>query len=287
MPAPRLGRDLHALAWPEKVAASFALYRSPFEVHDQHVFYPSPIQHPLAYHPHHRAQLWPMTDGTFGIAEQLGLAKWHPKAWEALAPQKPATDRLADPEGPDGRWVIGAWLGDFLLYLNESSPLAYILFWSVKKDAADQGKPGGRLMRRLSARAIEREQVRGQVCAAYAEQLGSRVVEFNLNDVPRTLQTNMVCLCRAQPAKVDLPRTAATELSQAFAEGVGKDIPARDIARQLLSASDELAQAKSLLEIAVWERSVRVDLHQPVLWNRPLLPERIDLLVEFAHLYRK
>lgn len=284
LPATGLSRVIHAMSWPEKVAASLALYANPFELHDQHVFYPSSMQHPLAYHPLYCDRPWPVTEGTFALAEKLGLARWHPSAWDDRA-ECPSPDEAE--QDAMGAWEIGAWIGDFLLFLKDDKGEPYILFWDVKKSAEDHGKPGGELIRRLSAQESARAQARSTVCAAYAEQLGSRIVDVSSEIIPRSLATTLVSLCRASAADVDLPPTAVADLLCAFQIGVGTGEPARHIAKRFLSTEQDLRYAKSLLEIAVWQRRVRVDLHQPVLWDRPLLPERKDVLAEFAQLFSR
>lgn len=284
LPAMGLSRVVHAMSWPEKVAASLALYAGPFELHDQHVFYPSSMQHPLAYHPMYSDRPWPVTDGTFALAEKFGLAKFHPGAWDQCA-----VSSSADEEGLDtaGAWEIGAWIGDLLLYLKDEKSEPYILFWDVKDSPGDHGKPGGDRVRRLSASALKEAKARATVCAAYAEQLGSRVVDVSSSAIPDSLATTLVTLCRASAADVDLSPNAIADLLCAYKEGVGNREPANRIAKRVVSSERDLLSAKSLLEIAVWERRVRVDLHQPVLWDRPLLPERIDALDEFAHLFSR
>jgi hypothetical protein len=114
LPAQKLCRELNALSWPEKVAGALALYHpNSFEVHDQHVYYPSPMEHPLAHHRMYSHLPWPSTTGTFAIAEKMGLQKWHPKAWDKNATVSSCDGLEAEIE--KGEWEIGAWIGDFLL----------------------------------------------------------------------------------------------------------------------------------------------------------------------------
>lgn len=279
LPAVRLGRPIHAQSRPEKIAAALALYSGVFELHDQHLYYPMSMLHPLAYHPLYSHLPWPSSDGTFDLAEMLGLQKWHPRAWDS---QADAPDADAGLQG--GGWYIGAWVGDFLLYRRDAGGRPFILFWEVKDKPESHGRPGGDYRRQHSAKAIEATNARNTVCAAYAEQLASRIVEFSSSSLPYQLGTTLVSLCRNQTADLDLPDTAIVELVQAFREAVGSDQPACEVARKLVRTGAQFAAAKDLLDIAVWERRVRIDLYQPVLWNRPLLPESSDVLVDFAHL---
>jgi len=282
LPATRLGRFIHAMSWPEKVAASLALYADPFELHDQHVFYPTAKQHPLAYHPLYLDRPWPFTEGTFALAEKLDVLQLHPMAMRYG--QTTASSASSDSEGT---WEIGSWIGDLLLYLKDESGTPYLVFWDVKQKTDDHGRPGGDPVKRLSAIEVARAKARSVVCAAYAEQLGSRIVDFNLGKIPPSLATTLVCLCRASAAEIDLPTTAMADLVLAYQDGVGAGTPPREIAKRIVSSSKDLHYAKSLFEVAVWQRKVRVDLNQPVIWNRPLLPERKDVLTEFSYLFSR
>lgn len=266
LPTLRIGRWINAHSWPEKVAAALALYSGAFELHDQPLYYPGSMMHPLAYHPLYSHLPWPNTDGTFSIAHQLGLERWHPRVWD---------------NNQDG-WYIGSWVGDYLVYRRDDDLRPYMLFWEVKDKADSHGVPGGGAGRRQSSKSIERVRARNTICAAYAEQLGSRIVEFSAADVPYQLQKTLVSLCRNQMADVDLPDTLMAELVQAFREAVGRDIPASEVAKRIVHSGQQLVIAKDLLDMAVWQRHVRVDLRQPLLWNRPLQPERSDVLVDFA-----
>ena len=167
---------------------------------------------------------------------------------------------------------------------DEQGP--YCLFWEVKVEPEDHGKPGGAPLKRLSPSAVEKARARQTVCTAYVEQLGSRAVEVSSRKIPRTLAVTLINLCRSHVAEIDLPDTAIAELMQAYQGAVGSDMPARLVAKKLVS-DRYLDAAKALLEVAVWQRKVRVDLYQPVLWDRPLLPESRDVLAEFAHFFAR
>ena len=176
-----------------------------------------------------------------------------------------------------------------MLYLRDTKGggRPFIRLWEVKESEVDHGRPGGQAIRRYRVIATEAAEARRLVCAAYAAQLGTTVAEVCLDDIPKGLQASLVSLCRAQGVDFKLPETAVVELVQAFSEGLGQDVPARTIARTLLSSEDDLAQAKVLLEHAVWQRKVRVDLFEPLAWDRPLLPEREDLLVRYGALFSR
>lgn len=86
LPCIPLQREIHALGWPEKVTFSLAMYANPLDMHEQHVYYSTPMLHPLAYHPAYANLSWPKTEGTFALAEQLGVKHFHPKVWKLMPP---------------------------------------------------------------------------------------------------------------------------------------------------------------------------------------------------------
>jgi hypothetical protein len=288
LPSLPLQRSLHAMSWPEKVAIALAQYANPLDIHEQHVYYATPTLHPLAFHPMYANLSWPKTDGTFALAEELGVERFHPKVWK----ETNQNNRLdsTDPAANDhagGEWRIGFYIGDLMLYMRgpAEGTRPYARPWEVKLTKEDHGRPGGDLIRRYSKSAVERSEARKLVCAAYAAQLGTTIAEFSLDDVPNSLAASLVTLCRAQAMDYRLPHTATQELIEAFKEGVGQDVPARIIARRLLKDASDVAQAKILLEHAVWQRWVRVDLLETLAWDMPLLPERFDLLVQYRSLF--
>lgn len=280
LPAPQLGRSVYAASMPEKKAAAFYLYANSFELHDHFVYYPRPMLHPLAYHAKYASlRRWPMTQGTFAIAEELGLQKHHPAHW-VPAPRHPSD--VGVPSDDEGAWEIGAFVGDFAAYrVDALGP--YVLYVEVRPNDADHGKPGGSPIKRLSMARIRQEDARCQIVAHYAEQMNSRIVRFSEQRLG-AYGSQLLSLCRKQRSTdTNLPDSAVADLLQAFQESVGLDIPANDIARKIVS-DHLLMDAKRLLDVAIWQRHVRVELSEPILWNRPLLAERADVLVKFADL---
>jgi len=141
-------------------------------------------------------------------------------------------------------------------------------------------------LKRLSESRIAKAQARSRIVAHYAEQMNSRIVKFSVDELPKGLAPTLVTLCRAQDVNdTNLSDSAVADLVQAYRHGVGRDVTARDIAKSIVGPQ-QLVAAKQLLDVAIWQRQVRVDLCQPVLWNRPLLPERRDTLLELAHWLR-
>lgn len=286
LPSIPLQRDIHAMSWPEKVAIALALYANPLDVHEQHVYYSTPISHPLAFHPKYAHLTWPVTEGTFSLAEQLGVEDFHPRAWKK-AEHNASGDTAEQDEQLLGEWRIGFYIGDLMLHMRAPSRGArpYTRIWEVKEHEEDHGKPGGLKIRRFNAKEVERAEARRLVTAAYAAQLGMQVTEFSLDLVPKPLAASLVTLCRAQAIDYSLPPTAVGELLEAFQEAIGQDTPPRTIALRLLNTAEQVEQAKILLEHAVWERKVRVDLSEILAWNLPLLPERVDLLSHYHELF--
>lgn len=129
-----LGRRLHALSAGEQEAILLALYNPTLlDLHEQRPLSPQPSSHPLQSHPLMSGQVLPTLSGTLAIANKLGLLSFHPKAWV------PSTAEGAD--AASGFWAPSAWIGDLLLYLQDSDG-PYCVHWDVKRARGITGSQG-------------------------------------------------------------------------------------------------------------------------------------------------
>ncbi|MBB4843189.1 hypothetical protein HNP55_001708 [Paucibacter oligotrophus] len=272
-------RKLQAMSDQELWSFALALYNPEvIEVHDQHIMYPVAKQHPLAYHPVWKGLDWPSTTGTFAIAEALGLQKWHPKWW-------------VDSTGPadqDGNVQTvraaraGAWIGDGLIYLRVD-PDVYTISWDIKARGGQHGTPGGSARSQRSAREIEKAQARDLVYMRYMDELEVPIVRAQGDDIGDKLGWNLVRLCRTAALHVNLPDSMVAELVHRYKEAVNTGHTPLSIALKYGSGEKHILACKTLLDHAVWQRIVRVDLHIPVLFDHALQPECSDVLEEFSH----
>jgi hypothetical protein len=278
---------VHALSNPEKYCFALALYHPKlWEFHDQHVLYPSAKQHPLAAHSRFSSQAWPSTTGTFRIAKRLGLE--HPMVWEPKNQSNPhhaTLDELLDGEAP-GRHLPTPYQGDALLFMRDEFG-EYLLSWDVKAKTGDHAQPGGEMIDQMRNGATERAQARDEIYVEYMRELGIRIVRISLDDIPSNICSRLHFLALAHTQPIDLPHAMVADLLGAFQLAIPKQQIPLEIINRHIKTDRQFIAAKNLLQIAVWERKLRVDLRHPVLVDKPLVPESIDLLVEFGHLFAR
>jgi len=289
MPSQLLQRRVHALSNPEKFCFALALYHpNLWEFHEQHVMYPGAKQHPLAAHPRFGGQAWPSTSGTFRIAKGLGLEVHHPKVWipePQSGPHAATIDGLLDAD-VKGKHLPTAFQGDALLFMRDEAG-EYLVSWDVKAKTGDHAQPGGEMLQQMKKGAKAKAKARDAIYVEYMRELGIRIVRISLDDIPPEIRTSLHFLCLAHTQSVNLPDSMVADLVCAFQRAIVKEqIPLAIINRHVKTDAQFIA-AKNLLQIAAWERKVRVDLRHPILVDSPLVPESMDLLVEFGHLFAR
>jgi hypothetical protein len=289
MPAQKLRRKVHALSNPETFCFPLALYHpNLWEFHEQHVLYPGAKQHPMDAHPRFSSQDWPSTSGTFRLAKRLGLEKYHPMVWEPKEqsnPHRATLDTLLDGEAK-GTHLPTPFQGDALLFMRDGLG-EYLLSWDVKQKTGDHAQPGGEMIEQMKDRALAMAQARDAIYMAYMRELGIRIVRISLDDIPVSIRTSLHFLCLSHTKAIKLPDAMVADLIGAFQLAVPKEeIPLKVINRHI-KTDEQFISAKNLLQLAIWERKVRVDLRHSVLVDKPLVPESIDLLVEFGHLFAR
>lgn len=289
MPSQLLQRRVHALSNPEKFCFALALYHpNLWEFHEQHVMYPGSKQHPLAAHSRFSGHAWPSTSGTFRIAKGLGLEAHHPKVWipqQQSGPHGATIDTLLEAEA-SGKHMPSAYQGDAMLFMRDEAGV-YLLSWDVKANFGDHAHPGGEMIDQLKAGALAKAHARDAIYVEYMRELGIRIVRMSLDDIPERIRTTLYFLCLAHTQTVNLPDSMVADLVGAFQCGVVKEHIPLAIINSHVKTDAQFMAAKNLLQIAVWQRKVRVDLRHPILVDSPLVPESKDLLVEFGHLFSR
>lgn len=288
LPAAKLQRYVHALSVPEAFCFALALYNpAVWELHEQHILHPGVRQHPLSAHPKYSHKEWPTTTGTHRIAKRLGVE--HPSVWvpndDLRNPHHASIDELLTPQ-PSGKRQPIPYEGDGLLFLRDSQG-EYLLSWDVKSAKGNHGNPGGSMFEQMRPNARQKADAREAIYREYMGELGIRIVRISLDDIPESVRKNVLFLCLAHSQPVDLPDPMVADLLGEFEYGIAKEkIPLHTI-NHYVKTDAEFRCAKNLLQIAAWERKLRVNLNYAVLVNEPLVPEESDLLIELAHLFER
>lgn len=275
---PRYGRDIHCLSSPETGAVLLALYHQElFDLQEQRMLSPTSRCHPLVGHPLALGSALRMLNGTVHVAERLGLLKWHP------------TVKLMLHDEPQGAvHVPFPWIGDLLLFMQDANG-PYCVNWNVKARRGDHCKPFERRHRgRPSVRLIDHARARHSIEIAYYQDAGIRTHDIALEEIPTHLLRNLSCLYGSTTEEVVLSRTQVTDVEAQFAADMANELPPMETVRWLMQSQHlDPASIRAILYRAIWARRLRVDLMRPILMDKPLMPERTDVLVKFSHWFER
>lgn len=269
----KLGREVHLLSTPECAAALVALHHPElFELHEQKMLSVDSRPHPLFGHPAATGLKLLPVRGTVEVAEQLGYLPFHPKV------KAPRTVKFKE-----WMWVPFPYIGDLLLFLTDQDG-PYCVNWTVKLDPEgfDRPLPHPGPIRKPSA-AARRIQARHEIERVYYDDAGIRTVRIAKTGIDFHVVANLRQLFGWQLQTTRLHDEQRAEMLAKYETALNLGIPPIDMTAQLMlrhrcSREDCFA----VLYQAIWARRLRVDLFKPVLVDRPLQPEKRDVLTEYA-----
>lgn len=268
------GRDIHCLSLPEKASALLALYNgSLFELHEQKMLSPSPKCHPLSGHPRAAGCPLPSLKGTVDAAERLGVFKLHPTV-------------LMEVRAGEKAHVPFPWVGDLLLFMQDRDG-PYCVNWNVKLKQGDHHKPF-QARKKASARAVAQAKARYDIENMYYQDAGIQTRDVSLDTIPKSVSNNLECLFPSTKGRIRLPTNLQRDVLDLFTEDMQAGIPPY-VTQEYLASTWRVVRAVSrkILYRAIWYRMLRVDLYAPILMDKPLKPEKSDVLADFAHWFRR
>jgi len=273
-----LQRNVHSMSRPERVMLAVALYsRSTFELHEQHILLPKPGVHPLVGHPFAKGLTLPTTSGTINISERLGLFQYHPKVWETGA----------DMKGSAPQCFAAPWIGDFYVFLRDDAG-PYVLSWDIKNATGDHGRPGpGDWVSRSTPRKQSSSAARDEVYLEYMRELNIRVVRAASTEVDKELAKVLGRLLLVHHLPIDLPPEQINELIEDYRGALSRGIPPTEVIEKHARSGVSRQVARHVLEQAIWQRILRVDLYRPIITDKPLNPEKTDVLLAFHEWFRR
>ena len=213
----------------------------------------------------------PPLRGTVDVAERLGALSIHP--WVTVPdPVDPhITHRRAYP-----------YIGDLLLYLRDDSGAIYSVNWTVKRLAAAFDAPFGD--RFASAKRRYNTDLRHRIEEIYYADAGIRTVRVVGEEIDRQLAANLWYLWVRAERPCALSEAAQQMIVDALAYGMGQhSAPISTISILSTTRGWDPQACMSVMYRAIWRRELRVDLYAPILPDYPLIPERRDVLVDYAH----
>jgi hypothetical protein len=272
----KLGRSLHALSLSEVSALLVATYHPELvDVHEEKLLLPGPAPHPFHGHPMAQgASLRPLL-GTLSVAERLEDGRLHGRVTVVL--------------GNDTVQIPAPYVGDLLLYLSDDSG-PYCVNWSVKARAEDHGMPGpgASAKRRYDTKALKRAQFRSALEQIYYADAGIRTQQVAGDQIDATMASTLRRLFGHAMRPCALSRDQYEDLLVLYVAGLHSGTPPLDIA--LTFANRWRLRREDCFRVmydAIWRRRLRVDLFEPLMMDRPLRPERRDVLDVYADWFRR
>jgi hypothetical protein len=276
--AKKLGsRELHTLSFSETCAAFLAVYNpNCFEVFDQLAMSTTPCPHLLFGHQHAAGLTLASFRGTLDVADRLGTLSKHPRIRAKIGPD-PAT------------WPIVPfpYVADLTLCLvDDGGP--YVVDWPIKDKYEDFRRRGPRKSRSRPDEDDPAVVSRTLLQRTFFSDAGIRSIEVVGRSIDFHVRCNLRELFLEESYPVTLSEPARVEVMSMCRENVGRDIPGYLLARQIARDHriDE-REAAALIKQGVWRRELRVDLFQPVLMDKPLRPEKIDVLSHYADWFKR
>jgi hypothetical protein len=271
MPIKLGGRETHLLSHPELYAALLALYHPwVWELHEQKMLSPGPRPHFLSVHESSSSQIWPSLKGTLDVAERLDMFAMHPRV------------RFTNTAG-QLQFAPFPYVGDLLLFLRDDQG-QYCVNWSVKDKYSGFKKRGPSPNAKPRLDAVDQSALlRHQLEESYYADADIRTVQVAGEAIDKQVRSNLRDLFLHHGRALAVAADIRESIVQYWRETIGGDIPAYKLIgliQQRYQLDRETVRA--LLHQAIWRRELRVDLFQPILMDRPLRPERIDVIDHYA-----
>lgn len=269
----KFGRDLHTLSTVERDVMLIALYHPNLvDMHEQRVLSFAPCQHPLQSHPLALGKTFPLLRGTVNVAEALDLLSFHP-VFNTNDPDDPAV-RITAPF---------PWIGDFLIFLNDDAGL-YCVNWTIKNSADQFERPldfGNRP--RNFERAVAKEKARHKIEEIYYQDGEIRTQRIIKEEYNVDVAANLSQIYSWHSRPTSFSAQERKHIVDFFKAGMATGVPPIETILMLVATQQLVLQdLKCVLYQSIWKRELRVDLFQPVLIDRPLLPETRDVLAEYS-----
>lgn len=263
----KLGRRLHLLSSAELFAALLALYvPSLVDLQEQRMLWITPHEHPLASHPEMKGKHLLNVPGTAMVAKKLGIR-------HAIAIDD-STDIKSQRQN-----AFFPYVGDLLLILRDDIGLLRCVNWYVKKSRAqlefinaleiDDGLPA---LKEKSERRYFME-------SFYYQAADIPTVPITEEDIDFHVRCNLRFLHFYTLTEVSIDAFKECAIFAEFEEAIDQGKRLIDIANGLamhygIAPSD----CYTLFYQGIWTRRLRVDLFYPILPDKPLRRERVDLL---------
>jgi len=272
-----LDRYVHVLSHPELKVLCIVLY-CPwlFDLQEQRLLHFEERPHPLQGHPLASRMELPSLRGALQVAESLGVLKYYPTFW--------ATNDDARVKMPV------ALIGDLLLYLSDAQG-AFCVDLDIKKTQDAFHRPFQKSRNAANpTRAQHQEEARHLIEKVRYLDGGIKTIEIATDeDIDPHVAANMRQLLLWQKRKSDLSDERRLEVLDQYQSALVRGVPPLDAMYGMLNRriGGTVDQLKAELYQAIWSRKIRIDLFQPIYIDKPLRPERRDVLEKYKEWFSR
>ncbi|MDT0634871.1 hypothetical protein [Spectribacter hydrogenoxidans] len=245
-----------------------------FDLHEQRLLDPAPTPHPLHGHPARgHGYIYPRLTGTWNAAQQLGYLEYHPKlTYEA----RDGTSRRAP----------HPLVGDLLLFIERPGVPDYCINWNIKSQRANFKHRPTPYTSSSPYSGITKTAARNCIEAANYASADIPTKEIAGTDIPPVLTANLtdgfVAAC-----EISLPSEIQEKVIRRLRAAIGTMQTPLDIWSEFsLTLGLTHYQFRTAMYTGVWRRQLRLELTERILFDRPMIAERTDILDIYASWFR-
>lgn len=265
----KFGRDIHLLSVPERNAALLAIYHpNLIDIHEQKMLPTGPCPHPLSGHSSKIGESLPSMRGTVAVADALGFMDLHPKV------------SVQDPRDPEKKmWVPFPFVGDLLLFM-EMNARTYCVNWTVKQRDEDFSRSRLTNKRRGNdPRGARKAIARHQVEEVNYKDAGIRTIRVTEDSIDRNVISNLHLLFGFSKTQLDISDEQRKEIQDKFLVALNLGKSGLEVIQILTERGQyTVHDCLTMFHQSIWDRILRVDLFSPILIDRPLIPEKQDVI---------
>lgn len=277
-PSKLQGRETHLLSTAERNAALLGLYHPDvIGLQEQRMLSPEPTVHPLwTMLQAERIQL-PSLKGIIDVADRLGYLNLLPRLRvpNPKAPEKPLT-------------VVFPWIGDLLWAIRDPAGEIFCVNWTIKDKQADFTRPGPRRDGKLTSQTDSHAVLaRHDIERTYYLDAGIRTLRIAGEEIDRHVVANLRQLFLYHRRDVGLSSDQQAEIFDKLIAAFEAEMPPGEIISHFVTRGRYSAEAcRTVFYQAIWERRLRIDLFNPILINRPIHPETVDVIAHYQNWFK-
>ncbi|CZT31688.1 transposase [Pseudomonas cerasi] len=269
----KLGRTIHLMSIPERVFAQLALFNpAVFDLHEQKMLHIDSAVHPLFGHPLAVGIALQSFRGTSEVAARIGMR-------HARITVEDEGDRFPVPYN---------YIGDLLLYLRTEDGYPYAVNWSIKAGRNDFHERRRSTIKGFAQQRTDQEKarLRNLLEQEYYLDAGIHTHLLSLDDVPPMVAANLDLMYGYHDLPMDLDPVLLDDYSDDLLEKALQGTPPAFIAIEYAKKWGRRDLFLSKIYQDIWSRKLPVDLHSPILVDKPLCMRGKQLLEVYGHLFR-